>query len=192
MQALGRSGPGDRWRISRMSRVVFALSLLFFALPALAAQENQNPPCQKGQSLREEDKTTGVVIQKTRMAPKADSFDPLLLWTSDEPDSVTFAVLGNSARARYAHCTVLTLTVDGRALVMTKPKHEQEAGASRVVEYLTSDVAWVEAEKLGAAKAVRYKICNDEFHAPPEFVCQARDVIESAAAWRKAHVAKSR
>jgi hypothetical protein len=171
-----------------MKRVALALALVLFALPALA---QENPPCQKGQSLREEDKTTGVVIQKTRMAPKADSFDPLLLWTSDEPDSVTFAVLGNSARARYEHCTVLTLTVDGRALVMTRPKHEQEAGASRVVEYLTSDVAWVEAEKLGAAKAIRYKICNDEFHAPPEFVCQVRDVIESAAAMRKAGPAKN-
>ncbi|MEA2603286.1 MAG: hypothetical protein QOF89_4278 [Acidobacteriota bacterium] len=167
-----------------MSRAAFALVLLLFALPALA---QENPPCQKGQSLREEDKVTGVVVQKTRIAPKPDSFDPLLLWTSDEPDSVTFAVLGNGDRARYAHCTVLTLTADGRALVMTKPKHEQEAGGSRVVEYLTSDVAWVEAEKLGTAKAVRYKICNDEFHAPPEFVCQARDVIESAAAWRKTH-----
>ena len=171
-----------------MRRVSLALALFLFSLPALA---QENPPCQKGQSLREEDKTTGLVIQKTRVTPKADSFDPLLLWTSDEPDSVTFAVLGNGARARYEHCTVLTLTVDGHALVMTKPKHEQEAGGSRVVEYLTSDVAWVEAEKLGAAKAIRYKICNDEFHAPQEFVCQARDVIESAASWRKARAAQS-
>lgn len=171
-----------------MKRVAWALVMVLFSLPGLA---EENPPCQKGQSLREEDKTTGVVIQKTRVTPKPDSFDPLLLWTSDEPDSVTFAVLGNSARARYEHCTALTLTVDGRALVMTRPKHEQEAGGSHVVEYLTSDVAWVEAQKLGAAKTVRYKICNDEFHAPREFVCQARDVIESAAAWRKARTAQS-
>jgi hypothetical protein len=171
-----------------MKRVAWALVFVLFSLPGLA---EENPTCQKGQSLREEDKTTGVLIQKTRVTPKPDSFDPLLLWTSDEPDSVTFAVLGNSDRARYEHCTVLTLTVDGRALVMTKPKHEQEAGASRVVEYMTSDVAWIEAQKLGVAKAVRYKICNDEFHASPEFVCQARDVIESAAAMRKAGPAKS-
>jgi len=171
-----------------MSRVVFALALCLFTLPGLA---QETPPCAKGQSLREEDKTTGVVVQKTRVTPRPDSFDPLLLWTSDEPESVTFAVLGNGTRARYAHCDTLTLTVDGRALVMSKPRHEQEAGGSRVVEYLTSDVAWVEAEKLGAAKTVRYKICNDEYHAPPEFVCQAQDVIESAAAWRKARAAKA-
>jgi hypothetical protein len=54
------------------------------------------------------------------------------------------------------------------------------------VEYLTADIAWPEAERIGAAKAIRYKVCNDEFHASPEFVCQARDVIEAAAAMRQA------
>jgi hypothetical protein len=37
---------------------------------------------------------------------------------------------------------------------------------------------------LRAAKTIRYKVCNDEFHATPELVCQARDVIESAVAMR--------
>ncbi len=175
-----------------MIRVAFALALLLSALSAPAALAQQNPSCQKGQSLREEDKTTGVVVQKTRITPQADTFDPLLIWTSDDPGSVMFAVLGNGNRARYAHCNGLTLVVDGRAVVMSKPKYQQEAGGSRAVEYLTADIAWAEAEKIGAAKAIRYKICNDEFHAPPEFVCQARDVIESAAAMRKAPAAKGR
>jgi hypothetical protein len=174
-----------------MRRAVFALALLLSTLSAPAALAEENPSCQKGQSLREEDKTTGVVVQKTRITPEPDRFDPLLIWTSDDSGSVLFAVLGNSNRARYAHCNGLTLTVDGRAVVMSKPKYQQEAGGSRVVEYLTADVAWAEAEKLGAAKAIRYKICNDEFHASPEFVCQARDVIGSAAAMRKAGAAKS-
>jgi hypothetical protein len=176
-----------------MKLAVFALALLLSALPAPAAPPapaQQNPACQKGQSLREEDKTTGVVVQKTRITPQPDTFDPLLIWTSDDPGSVMFAVLGNGKRARYPHCNGLTLVVDGRAVVMTKPKYQQEAGGSRAVEYLTADIAWAEAEKIGAAKAIRYKICNDEFHAPPEFVCQARDVIESAAAMRKAAAGK--
>jgi hypothetical protein len=170
-----------------MSRVVFALALLLTALPVPA---EENPTCHKGQSLREEDKTTGVVVLKTRIRPEPDTFDPLFIWTSDEPASVSFTVIGNSVRARYAHCNGLTLTVDGRAVVMSKPKYQQEASNSRAVEYLTADIAWVEAERIGAAKTIRYKICNDEFHASPELVCQARDVVESAAAMRKALAAK--
>jgi hypothetical protein len=172
-----------------MSRVAFVLALLLTALPALAEED---PPCHKGQSLREEDKTTGVLVLKTRVFPEPDTFDPLFIWTSDDPGSVLFTVLGNnSKRARYAHCNGLTLTVDGRAVVMSKPKYQQEASNARTVEYLTADIAWTEAERIGAAKTIRYKICNDEFHASPEFVCQARDVIESAAAMRKAPAAKS-
>ncbi|MFY9823613.1 MAG: hypothetical protein WAM82_19680 [Thermoanaerobaculia bacterium] len=171
-----------------MSRVFFALALLLTALPVLA---EENPPCHKGQSQREEDKTTGVVVLKTRVAPQPDTFDPLFIWTSDDPGTVLFTVLGNSARARYARCNPLTLTVDGRAVVMTKAHYQQEASHGRAVEYLTADIAWPEAERIGAAKAIRYKVCNDEFHATPELVCQARDVIESAAAMRKAPAAKS-
>lgn len=166
-----------------MSRLVFALALLLAALPLLA---EESPQCHKGQSDREDDKTTGVIVLKTRLKPEPDTFDPLFVWTSDEPASVTFTVLGNSERARYTHCLGLTLTVDGRAVVMSKPKYQQEASNSRAVEYLTADIAWSEAERIGAAKAIRYKICNDEFHATPELVCQAREVVETAAALRKA------
>ena len=170
-----------------MSRVVFALTLLLTALPALAAEA---PQCHKGQSVREDDKTTGVVVLKTKIKPEPDTFDPLLIWTSDEPASVSFTVLGNSDRARYTHCLGLTLMVDGRAVVMSKPKYQQEASNARAVEYLTADIAWVEAARIAAAKTIRYKICDDDFHASPEFVCQARDVIEAAAAMRKAPPAK--
>ncbi|HSS52976.1 MAG TPA: hypothetical protein VLX28_28880 [Thermoanaerobaculia bacterium] len=170
-----------------MSRVVVALALLLTALPALA---DETPQCRKGQSLREEDKTTGVVVLKTRVTPQPDTFDPLFIWTSDDSGTVLFTVLGNSQRARYAHCNGMTLTVDGRAVVMSKPKYRQEASHGKTVEYLTADIAWPEAERIGNAKAIRYKICNDEFHAPPEFVCQAREVVESAAAMRKAPAAK--
>jgi hypothetical protein len=169
-----------------MSRAVFALVLLLISLPAWA----EETPCHKGQSLREQDKTTGVVVLKTKIAPEPDSFDPLFIWTSDDPGTVLFTVLGNSERARYARCNPLTLTVDGRAVVMSKAKYQQEASHGKAVEYLTADIAWPEAERIGAAKAIRYKVCNDEYHASPEFVCQAREVIESAAAIRKAPAAK--
>jgi len=170
-----------------MNRVAFVLALLVTALPALA---EENPSCHKGQSLREDDKTTGVVVLKSRIFPEPNTFDPLFIWTSDDPGLVLFTVLGNSDHARYAHCNGLTLTVDGRAVVMSKPKYQQEASNARTVEYMTADIAWSEAERISTAKTIRYKVCNDEFHVSPELVCQARDVIESAAAIRKAPAAK--
>jgi hypothetical protein len=171
-----------------MSRVVFALALILTSLPVLA---EENPSCHKGQSLREEDKVTGVVVLKTRIAPEPDTFYPLFIWTSDDSGSVLFTVLGNSSkRARYASCNSMTLTVDGRAVVMSKPKYQQEPSHGKTVEYLTADIAWPEAARIAAAKTLRYKVCNDEFHATPELVCQARDVIEAAAAMRAAPAAK--
>ncbi len=102
--------------------------------PPFPGSPRRAPQCHKGQSDksdREDDKTTGVIVLKTRIKPEPDTFDPLFVWTSDEPASVTFTVLGNSARARYTHCLGLTLTVDGRAVVMSKPRYQQEASNSR-------------------------------------------------------------
>jgi hypothetical protein len=170
-----------------MTRAVFSLALLLAALPAAAQQP---APCAKGQSVREVDPQTHVVIQKTRLTPRPSSFDPLLVWTSDEPDSVMLVVMGNGAAERYPKCYGLTLLADGQPLKLGESRHEAETGGTHTVEYVTSDVAWAEAEKLAAAKAITYKICNDEFRADDVFVCQAREVLEAAAAWRKEQAAK--
>jgi hypothetical protein len=161
--------------------VVAVLALL--VLPA-AAQEGA--ACQKGQSVRDVDKETGVVIQKTRLTPKPDSFDPLLVWTSDEPGSLMFVAMGNSAIERYPTCYQLTILADGKTLSLGKVDHNSETGGSRTVEYVTSDLTLAEAQRLASAKAVTFKICNDEFQVNPEFLCQAREVLEAATAWKKA------
>ncbi len=169
-----------------MRRTALVLTLLLSALP-LPAQEK--PSCPPGQSQREEDPATGVVIQKTRLTPRPDRFDPLLVWTSDEPDSVMLAVIGNSAALKYASCHRLALFADDRTVSLGNVQHSAESGASLVVEYVTSDISWAEAEKLGSAKTIRYRVCNDELWADEAFVCQAREVIEAAAAWRKGKAA---
>jgi hypothetical protein len=167
-----------------MRRFALALTLFVFALPALAEQK---PPCLPDQSQREEDPATGVVIRKTRLAPAPDRFDPLLVWTSDEPDSLMLVVMGNGAKVKYAACHGLTLLADGRPVSLENVQHSAESGASRVVEYLTADIAWTEAEKLATTKEIIYKICNDELRAGDAFVCQSREVIGAAAAWRQGH-----
>jgi hypothetical protein len=163
------------------------LTLLVSALP-LSAQEK--PSCPPGQSTREEDSATGVVIQKTRLTPRPDRFDPLLVWTSDEPDSVMLAVIGNGAAPKYASCHRMALFADDRPVLLGTAEYRAESGASRAVEYVTADIAWTEAAKLGSAKTIRYKVCNDELWADEAFVCQAREVIEAAAAWRQGKAAE--
>jgi hypothetical protein len=170
-----------------MIRAILALAIIFSALPALAqtSPPPQTSACPKGQSVRDVDPETGVVIQKTRITPKPDSFDPMLLWTSDEPGSMTFVVMGNGAIVRYPTCYGLTLFVDGRTVALGKTEHTAETGAARAVEYMTSDLTLAEAQRLASAKAVTYKICNDEFKVSEEFLCQAREVLETASSWKK-------
>jgi len=165
---------------------VFAV-LAVLAVPALSQEA---PACQKGQSIRDVDPQTGVVIQKTRLTPKPDSFDPLLVWTSDEPGSVMLVVMGNSSIERYPSCYQLTVLADGKTLALGKTEHNSETGGSRTVEYMTTDLTLAEAQRLAAAKAITYKICNDEFRVKDEFLCQAREVLDAAAAWKKAPPAK--
>lgn len=169
-----------------MSRVILALITILPALPLMA----QTPACPKGQIVRDVDPDTGVVIQKTRITPKPDSFDPMLLWTSDEPGSVTFVVMGNGAIVRYPTCYGLTLFADGRTVALGTTEHTAETGAGRAVEFMTSDLTLAEAQRLAAAKAVTYKVCNDEFRASEEFLCQVREVLEAASSWKKTPPAK--
>jgi hypothetical protein len=170
-----------------MRRLALALVSLLAALPA---STQENPSCSPGQSLREEDSATGVVIHKTRLPARPDRFDPLLVWTSDEPDSLMIAVIGNGAAPKYASCHRMALFADDQPVHLGPVQHSAELGASRVVEYVTSDLAWTQAEKLAAAKTIRYKVCNDELWADEAFVCQAREVIGAAAAWRRTYTPK--
>ncbi|HEV2851869.1 MAG TPA: hypothetical protein VHC97_03605 [Thermoanaerobaculia bacterium] len=167
-----------------MTRAVFALTLLLAALPAIPAMAQAPPACPKGQSVRDVDPDTHVVIQKTRLTPKPDSFDPMLLWTSDEPGSVTFVVMGNGAIVRYPTCYGLTLLADGRTVALGQTEHNAETGGSRAVEYMTSEIPLAEARRLASAKAVTFKICNDEFRVSEDFLCQAREVLEAASSWK--------
>jgi hypothetical protein len=171
-----------------MRRAALVLTLLLSTLP-LPAQEK--PSCPPGQSSREEDPATGVVIQKTRLTPRPDRFDPLLIWTSDEPDSLMLAVIGNSAAPKYASCHRMALFADDRPVLLGTAEYRAESGASRAVEYVTADITWTGAARLGSAKTIRYRICNDELWADDAFVCQAREVIEAAEAWRKGKAAKA-
>lgn len=166
-----------------MRRAVIAFALLICALPAL-------PQASYGcESVREQDPQTGVIVQKTRVTPKAASFVPLLVWTSDDPDSVMLAVMGSGNSPKYSKCQRLTLQADGKPVILSVPKYDGSTSGALVVEYLTSDIVWAEAEKIASASAITYRLCDDTFTASDEFVCQAREVVREARAWRKEQAA---
>lgn len=170
-----------------MIRSVVALALF---LPALPVAAQPSPDCPKGQIVRETDPETGALVLKTPLTPKPDSFDPLLVWASDEPDEVTFVVMGNAAAPKYASCHTLTLLADGRSVPLSQSRYDGANSGSRTLEYVATDLSWAEAEKLVAVKGITYTLCKDERRAEAGFVCEAREVIEAAAAWRKEQAGK--
>ncbi|HEX6900311.1 MAG TPA: hypothetical protein VF789_11380 [Thermoanaerobaculia bacterium] len=172
-----------------MIRWIIAPALLLAALPAAA---QSSPACPKGGIVRETDPETGALILKTALTPKADSFDPLLVWASDEPDEVTFVVMGNAAAPKYGKCHTLALLADGRAVPLGASRYDGANSGDRVLEYVAADLAWAEAEKLATVKGITYKLCKDDRPAEAKFVCQAREVIEAAGAWRKEQAGKLR
>jgi hypothetical protein len=171
-----------------MIRAILALTIFLAALPAVAQQPS--PACPKGQIVREDDPETGAMILKTALTPKPDSFDPLLVWASDEPDEVTFVVMGSAAAPKYASCHTMGLLADGRLVPLGAPRYDGASGSGRVLEYVAADLSWAEAEKLVTAKGMTYTLCRDERPVDAGFVCQAREVIEKAAAWRKERQAR--
>lgn len=138
------------------------------------------PTCQ---SVHEVDASTGAFIQKTRLVPQAFSFDPLLVWTSDQPDSLMFVVMGNGKPMKYAGCFNLTLTADGQPVTLGKLEHDRAPDSP--VEYIRTEIPWSEARKLAGAKAIAYTICKDDYKADGEFVCEVKHLIGEAEAWKR-------
>jgi hypothetical protein len=170
-----------------MSRAVLSLALLFAALP-LAAQPSA-PHCQ---SAREQDPDTGAIVQKTHLAPSASgSTDPLLVWTSDDPNSLMFVVVRNGSALKYAGCFDMTLQVDGQPISLTRLRHDKDPDSLRTgVEYVRAEIPWADAQKLAAAKSITYTICKDQLKADEGFVCEARHVVEVASRWRREQAGK--
>lgn len=167
-----------------MNRAVFAGVLLVSTLSAGAAAAQPGTP--RCMAVREQDPDTGALIFKTRLTPTAFGTDPLLVWTSDDPGSVMFVTVRNGQELRYAGCFETALQADGQAIPLSRLRHDKDPDSLRtVVEYTRAEISWPDAQKLAGARAVSFKICKDEIKANDDFVCQARSVIEAAAAWRK-------
>jgi hypothetical protein len=175
-----------------MTRAVFVLALLVSTLSAgfagPAAAQPGMPHCQ---SVRERDPDTGAMVFKTRLGETAFGTDPLLVWTSDDPDSLMLVVVRNGTDLRYAGCFNMTLQADGQPIALDQLRHDKDPDSLRtVVEYVRAEIPWADARKLAAARTVTYKICNDEVKADEGFICQARSVVEAATAWKREQVGK--
>jgi hypothetical protein len=173
-----------------MCRAVFALAFFLYTLPALSQTTLKQiwPTCQ---SVREQDPSTGALVQKTRLVPQPFSFDPLLVWTSDDPDSLMFVVVGNGKTLKYAGCFDLTLLADGQPVTLGKLRHDSDPGNPRtLVEYVRAEIPWSEARKLTAAKTLAYRICKDDYKADAEFLCEARHLMTTAETWKRENATK--
>ena len=173
-----------------MSRAVLASTLLLFSLPAMAQTTIKQiwPTCQ---SVREQDPSTGAMVQKTRLVPQPFSFDPLLVWTSDNPDSLMFVAIGNGKALKYTGCFDLTLLADGHPIVLGKLRHDSDPESPRtVVEYVRAEIPWTEARKIAAATTLTYKICKDDYKADGEFLCEVKHLMTTAETWKREHPVK--
>jgi hypothetical protein len=169
-----------------MSRAVFALALLSTLSAGAAGAATAPPSAPHCESVREQDPETGAVIQKTHLAANPLGTDPLLVWTSDDPDSLMFVVVRNGTSLKYAGCFGMTLQADGQPIPLTRLRHDKDPdNLRRVVEYVRAEIPWADAQKLGAAKTISYKICDDLLLADEAFVCEARQVMEGAKRWRE-------
>jgi hypothetical protein len=167
-----------------MSRAVFAGVLLVSMMFAGAAAAQPGTP--RCQAVREPDPDTGAMIFKTRLTATAFGTDPLLVWTSDDPESLMFVTVRNGKELRYAGCFDTVLQADGHTIPLSRLRHDKDPESLRtVVEYTRGEISWPDAQKLAGARAITYRICKDEIKANEDFVCQARSVIAAAAAWRK-------
>ncbi len=173
-----------------MSRAVFALALLFSILLLAALPLAAQPSAPHCQSAREQDPDTGAIVQKTHLKPSAPgSTDPLFVWTSDDPNSLMFAVVSNNDALKYAGCFDMTLQADGQPIPLTRLRHDKDPNSSRsmVVEYVRAEIPWADARKLATAKSITFTVCKDRLQADEELVCEARHVMEVAERWRREH-----
>ena len=173
--------------LSPASALALLLSIPVAAFPQATAEQIRKdearrvlPTCQ---SVHEVDAATGAFIQKTRLVPQAFSFDPLLVWTSDQPDSLMFVVMGNGKPMKYTGCFTLTLTADGQPVTVGRLEHDRAPDSP--VEYIRTEIPWSEARKLAGARTIAYTICKDDYKADGEFVCDAKDLIGQAEAWKR-------
>lgn len=176
-----------------MSRAPFLLALLFSALLLAALPLAAQPSAPHCQSVREQDPDTGAIVQKTHLAPSAPgSADPLFVWTSDDPDSLMFAVVRNGDALRYAGCFDMTLQADGQPIPLTRLRHDKDPNSSHstVVEYVRAEISWADAQKLATAKSITYTVCKDQLKVDEKLVCEARHVMEVAGRWRREQAGK--
>lgn len=176
-----------------MSRAPFALALLFSVLLLAALPLAAQPSVPHCLSVREQDPDTGAIVQKTRLKPSAPgSTDPLFVWTSDDPNSLMFAVVSNNDALKYAGCFDMTLQADGQPIPLTRLRHDKDPNSSRsmVVEYVRAEIPWADAQKLATAKSITFTVCKDQLKADEELVCEARHVMEVAERWRREQAEK--
>jgi hypothetical protein len=144
-------------------------------------------PCQGYSVQREVDRFTGAVSAKAFQTPRIREYGPMVLWSSEQPDLISFEVIGSSESWRYLSCHPLSILVDGHQVTGSPAVHHGEVGRGYVIETVSSVIPWDQAEPFLKASEIEYKVCNDERRASPGIVCETQGVMRIAAQWRAEH-----
>ncbi|HSF40329.1 MAG TPA: hypothetical protein VLT87_11095 [Thermoanaerobaculia bacterium] len=140
-----------------------------------------------------------VECPKVALAPKVDRFsgstsistsprasgsphplEPHLMWTSEAPDKAMLMFMGVSQRWKYLECHTTHILVDGRRLDLPAAGHRGDVLATAsVLEQVHLLIPFSTAREIAAARLVEYKVCNDEFRAPPDFLCEAKALVRA-------------
>jgi len=112
----------------------------------------------------------------------SDSFERQILLNNSSkrgtpvttPSSMMFFKVNNSWK--YLRCNRVIFLIDGKRFE-PNTTHDGEAGGGYVIEKLY--VSSVDSQKLinlisNSKQSVRFKICNDEFHIPREYISDYR------------------
>ena len=143
-------GPGGRYRGEKISDEPSGLRV-GVACFHVARRERWSPAELPDLPERsEQDRTPARWSKKTRALRRSPSgFESLLVWTSDDPDSLMLVAVGNGNQLKYTGCYDLSLRADGQPIRRSRLRHDNDPSNHKtVVEYVGPKILWASPEAL--------------------------------------------
>jgi hypothetical protein len=153
-----------------------------------AASPQASLPCAGIGVKREEDRFTGHVSATASGPVGIREYKPILIWSSERPDSLVFEVIGSNESWRYLSCHTLNLLANGMRVPIDKVTHQGQVERGYVIEIIGGTIQWDAAQPLTNANKVEYRLCNDEDLLTQQLTCQVQAVMRVAAEWRASHL----
>jgi len=100
---------------------------------------------------------------------------------SADQEAILILTAASDAGWRYLRCHLFHMLADGEPVALGESRHSGEvARGSAVIEQIIVPVRLDDLRVAAAAQRIEYRICNDEYVAPEEFLCKLRGFVEAA------------